>query len=163
MLEIFDRTLELMNVNVMSTTHTDLKFRHKVTVGLLAALLGVFGAHWWYLRRPYAWLVTTYSVVLLVISAFADVWWENPAFFLLYIPILNGFIEAIVWCLMSDARFDARFNPGFKRERPSGWGAILVASFTLLIGTVAFMFGIAMIVIYVWSALGWLDGLNLQG
>jgi hypothetical protein len=102
-------------------------------------------------------------VVLLVISAFADVWWENPAFFLLYIPILNGFIEAIVWCLMSDARFDARFNPGFKRERPSGWGAILVASFTLLIGTVAFMFGIAMIVIYVWSALGWLDGLNLQG
>ena len=36
-------------------------------------------------------------------------------------------------------------------------------AFTLLIGTVAFMFGIAMIVIYVWSALGWLDGLNLQG
>lgn len=163
MLEIFDCPFELMNDNVMSTTQADPKFRHKVTVGLLAALLGVFGAHWWYLRRPYAWLVTTYSMVLLVISAFADVWWENPAFFLLYIPILNGFIEAIIWCLMSDARFDARFNPGLKRERPSGWGAILVASFTLLIGTVAFMFGIAMIVIYVWTALGWLDGLNLQG
>ncbi|CAN1571305.1 hypothetical protein MCEGE14_03253 [Burkholderiaceae bacterium] len=164
MLETFDRTVELMNVNAaMSTTHADPKFRYKATVGLLAALLGIFGAHWWYLRRPYAWLVTAYSVVLLVISAFAEVWWENPAFFLLYIPILNGFIEAIVWCLMSDARFDARFNPGLKRERPSGWGAILVASFTLLIGTVAFMFGIAMIVIYVWTAIGWLDGLNLQG
>jgi len=25
------------------------------------------------------------------------------------------------------------------------------------------MFGIAMIVIYVWSALGWLDGLDLKG
>lgn len=147
----------------MSTTQTDPKFRHKVTVGLLAALLGVVGAHWWYLKRPYAWLVTTYSVVLMVLSAFAEVWWENPAFFLLFIPILNGFIEAIVWCLMSDTRFDARFNPGLKRERPSGWGAILVAAFTLLIGTVAFMFGIAMIVIYIWSALGWLEGLNLQG
>jgi uncharacterized membrane protein (DUF485 family) len=40
---------------------------------------------------------------------------------------------------------------------------VLVASFTLLIGTVAFMFGIAMIVIYVWTALGWLDGLDLKG
>jgi uncharacterized membrane protein (DUF485 family) len=40
---------------------------------------------------------------------------------------------------------------------------VLVASFTLLIGTVAFMFGIAMIVIYVWTALGLLDGLDLNG
>jgi hypothetical protein len=157
MLEIFDRS------RAMTTTHAAPKFRHKVTVGLLAALLGVVGAQWWYLKRPYAWLVTTYSVVLMVLSAFAEVWWENPAFFLLFIPILNGFIEAIVWCLMSDAKFDARFNPGLTREHPSGWGAILVASFTLLIGTVAFMFGIAMIVIYIWSALGWLEGLNLQG
>jgi uncharacterized membrane protein (DUF485 family) len=49
------------------------------------------------------------------------------------------------------------------RDKPSGWGPVLVASFTLLIGTVAFMFGIAMIVIYVWTALGWLDGLDLKG
>lgn len=147
----------------MPTTQADPKFRHKVTVGLLAALLGGVGAHWWYLKRPFAWLVTTYSVVLMGLCPFFDVWWENPAFFLLFIPILNGFIEAIVWCLMSDARFDARFNPGLKREHPSGWGAVLVAAFTLLIGTVAFMFGIAMIVIYIWSALGWLEGLNLQG
>ncbi len=148
---------------IMSSSQANPKFRHKVTLGLLAALFGVVGAHWWYLKRPYAWLVTVYSLVLMVWSAFAEVWWENPAFFLLYIPILNGFIEAIVWCLMSDARFDARFNPGLTREHPSGWGAVLVASFTLLIGTVALMFGIAMIVIYIWSALGWLDGLNLQG
>jgi len=84
MLEIFDRS------RAMTTTHAAPKFRHKVTVGLLAALLGVVGAQWWYLKRPYAWLVTTYSVVLMVLSAFAEVWWENPAFFLLFIPILNG-------------------------------------------------------------------------
>lgn len=147
----------------MSTIQADPKFRHKVTVGLLAALLGCVGAHWWYLRRPYAWLVTTISLCLMVASSFADVWWENPAFFLLFIPTLNGFFEAVIWCLMSDAKFDARFNPGLTRTTPSGWGAILVAAFTLLIGTVAFMFGIAMVVIYIWTALGWLDGLNLKG
>jgi hypothetical protein len=72
-------------------------------------------------------------------------------------------IEAIVLCLMRDERFDALYNPGLVRQKPSGWGPVLVASFTLLIGTVALMFGIAMIVIYIWSALGWLDGLDLKG
>jgi TM2 domain-containing membrane protein YozV len=147
----------------MSNIQANPKFRSKVTVGLLAALLGCVGAHWWYLRRPYAWLVTAISLGLMVASAFAEVWWENPAFFLLFIPTFIGFIEAVVWCLMSDERFDARFNPGLKRSQPSGWGAVLVASFTLLIGTVLTMFGIAMVVIYVWTALGWLDGLNLSG
>ena len=58
--------------------------------------------------------------------------------------------------------FDLFYNPGLVRQRPSGWGAVLIAIFTLLIGTVALMFGIAMIVIYVWTALGWLDGFDLN-
>ena len=138
------------------------RFRHKTTVGLLAALFGCVGAHWWYLGRRHAWMVSVLGVTLMIASAFADIWYENPAFFLLFIPILDGFIEAIVLCLMSDAKFDGFYNAGLVRERPSGWGAVLIASFTLLIGTVAFMFGIAMIVIYVWTALGWLDGFNLN-
>ena len=138
------------------------RFRHKTTVGLLAALFGCVGAHWWYLGRRHAWVVSVLGVVLMIASAFADIWYENPAFFLLFIPILDGFIEAIVLCLMSDARFDGFYNKGLVRERPSGWGAVLIAIFTLLIGTVALMFGIAMIVMYVWTALGWLDGFNLN-
>lgn len=140
----------------------DRVFLSKVKVGLLAALLGCVGAHWWYLRRPRAWMVTAIGLVLMVASGFAEVWWENPAFFLLFIPILDGFIEAIVLCLMSDARFDARYNPGLVRTTPSGWGPVLVAGFTLLIGTVALMIGIAVIVLYVWTALGWLDGFDLS-
>jgi len=101
------------------------------------------GAQWWYLGRPRAWLVTALGLLLMVASAYAPVWWENPAFFLLFIPILAGFIEAIVLCLMSDARFDARYNPGLVRSSPSGWGPVLVAGFTLLIGTVLLMIGIA--------------------
>ena len=138
------------------------RFRHKTTVGLLAALLGCVGAHWWYLGRRHAWVVSVLGVGLMVASAFADIWYENPAFFLLFIPIVDGFIEAIVLCLMSDKKFDGFYNVGLVRERPSGWGAVLIAIFTLLIGTVALMFGIAMIVIYVWTALGWLDGFNLN-
>lgn len=138
------------------------RFRHKTSVGLLAALLGCVGAHWWYLRRRHAWMVSVFGVALMVASASADIWYENPAFFLLFIPILDGFIEAIVLCLMSDKKFDGFYNKGLVRERPSGWGAVLIAIFTLLIGTVALMFGIAMIVMYVWTALGWLDGFNLN-
>ena len=137
-------------------------WRSKVKVGLLAALLGCVGAHWWYLKRPGAWLVSAIGLVLIVASGLSVVWWENIAFFLLFIPTFAGCIEAIVLCLMSDARFDARYNPGLVRIHPSGWGPVLVAGFTLLFGTIALMFGIAVIVIYVWTALGWLDGFDLS-
>jgi len=153
----------------MPETRTDnlppaakLAFRHKVPLGLLAALLGCVGAHWWYLKRPYAWLVTGVALVLMIIASQQPRWFENPAFFLLFIPTLDGFIEALVWCLMSDERFDAKLNPGLTREHPSRWGPVLVAVFTLLIGTVLLMFGIAMIVVYVWDMLGWLEGFNLN-
>ncbi|PRZ01572.1 hypothetical protein BCM14_0082 [Jezberella montanilacus] len=153
----------------MSDTRTDnisasnqSAFRNKVTLGLLAAVLGCIGAHWWYLKRPYAWLVTILSVALMIIASQQTRWFENPAFFLLFIPTLDGFIEALVWCLMSDDRFDAKLNPGLTREHPSRWGPVLIAVFTLLIGTVLLMFGIAMVVIYVWDLLGWLEGFNLN-
>jgi hypothetical protein len=164
--------IQLPEFNMTSTFKSDLsadavsaphnqRFISKVKVGLLAALLACIGAQWWYLQRPRAWLVTAIGLGLMAASAAAEVWWENPAFFLLFIPIVAGFVEAIVLCLMSDARFDARYNPGLVRKTPSGWGPVLVAGFTLLIGTVVLMFGIAVIVIYVWTALGWLDGFNL--
>lgn len=137
-------------------------FVGKVKLGLMSALFGIVGAHWWLLGRRGAWLVTLISIALMVASSFANVWWENPAFFLLLIPIVAGFIEAIVFCLMSDERFDARYNPGLIRPAASGWGPVLVAGFTLLFGTIILMFGIAMIVLYVWTELGWLDGFDLS-
>lgn len=137
-------------------------FVSKVKLGLISALFGIVGAHWWFLGRKRAWLMTAIGIVLMIASGFAKVWWENPAFFLLLIPVVAGFIEAIVFCLMSDERFDARYNPGLIRPAPSGWGPVLVASFTLLLGTIILMFGIAMIALYVWTELGWLDGFNLN-
>ena len=115
------------------TSAPERRFRNKTTVGLLAALLGCVGAHWWYLGRRHAWLVSAIGVALMIASAFAEIWYENPAFFLLFILILDGFIEAIVLCLISDIRFDGFYNPGLVRQRPSGWGVVLIAIFTLLI------------------------------
>ena len=88
-------------------------------------------------------------------------WWDTPALFVLFVPMIVGFVEAIVLCLMSDARFDARYNPGYLRERPTGWGPVIVASTSLLMGTILMLFSIAHVVLHIWKRLGWLDGLNL--
>ncbi|WP_369810226.1 TM2 domain-containing protein [Orrella daihaiensis] len=134
--------------------------RSKVMAGLLSFYGGWFGAHWFYLGRRYPWVLGVLAAVLLFLASRAEIWWDTPAMFLLFIPAIAGFIEAIVLCLTSDAKFDARYNPGFVRDKPTGWGPVLVASFGLLIGTVLTMFAIAHVVLHIWSRLGWLDGLN---
>ena len=134
--------------------------RSKVLAGLLAFYGGWFGAHWFYLGRPKPWALGLLAIVLLAIASQADVWWDTPAIFLLFIPALIGFIEAIVLCLTSDERFDARYNPGYVRTQPTGWGPVIVAATGLLLGTVLMLFGIAHVVLHIWTRLGWLDGLN---
>ncbi len=135
--------------------------RSKVLAGLLAFYGGWFGAHWFYLGRRYPWALGLLAVILLLVASRADVWWDTPAIFLLFIPAVIGFIEAIVLCLSRDEKFDARYNPGLVRERPTGWGPVLVAATSLLIGTVLLMFAIAHVVLHIWGRLGWLDGLSL--
>jgi hypothetical protein len=157
-------TSELASSAFMSTSQgaaTPGPVRSKVMAGLLAFYGGWFGAHWFYLGRRYPWVLGVLAAVLLFLASRAEVWWDNPAIFLLFIPAVAGFIEAIVLCLTSDAKFDARYNRGYVRETPTGWGPVLVASFGLLIGTVLTMFAIAHVVLHIWARLGWLDGLNL--
>ncbi|PVY68487.1 TM2 domain-containing protein [Pusillimonas noertemannii] len=132
--------------------------RSKVIVALLAAMLGVFGAHWWYLGRPRAWMVTLASCVLIVLAQFYPVWWDNPPFLLLIVPVTAGFIEALVFSLKPDAWFDARYNAGSGKTTRTGWGPVLIAIFTTLLGSSVMLFGIALIVMHVYKALGWLDG-----
>lgn len=137
------------------------RFKSKAVAGLLAFCGGGVGAHWYYLGRPRPWLLGLLALVLLGLASQAEVWWDTPAIFVLFIPILAGFIEAIVLCLMSDEKFDTRYNPGLSRQTASGWAPVLVASFGLLLGTVLMLFGIAHVVLHIWKRLGWLDGLNL--
>jgi hypothetical protein len=89
------------------------------------------------------------------------VWWDSPAFFLVFIPMIAGFIEGVVVCLFTDEKFDRVFNQGRAPAAPTGWGPVLVAILTTLVGATVGMFGIAMVVVYVYTAMGWLDGLVL--
>ncbi|GAA4331747.1 membrane protein [Pigmentiphaga soli] len=119
-------------------------FRHKALAGLLAFLLGWAGAHWWYLGRRGAWIPLLVSLVLIGTALRSPQWYFHPAFFLFLIPAVAGFIEALVLCLMPDAKFDARYNPDHDRHSHSGWPAILVAMATLAIGTAILMIGIVL-------------------
>lgn len=148
----------MMRMSTLSPA-TPRALRSKLIAALLALLLGPLGAHAWYMRRRYAWLVTTYAAVCGIVAALQPVWWDNPAFFLLFIPAIDGFIEAAVFSLMADEKFDARYNAGTPANR-TGWPHVLTALATVLIGGAASMFMLAMVVIHVYHALGWLDGLT---
>lgn len=134
------------------------RVRNKVVLGLLACLLGGLGAHWWYLGRRYAWAVTLFTVACLAIATQFPVWFDNPAFFLVFIPVIDGFIEGVVFSLMPDEKFDRLYNPGRGRITHTGVGPVLVAILGTLVGAIVGMFAIAMVVVYTWVAMGWLDG-----
>lgn len=137
------------------------RHRSKVIVALLAAVLGVFSAHWWYLGRRHAWLATLAACGLAAWAAAAPVWWDTPAFFLLAVPMTAGFIESLVFALKPDAWFDARYNPGSGQRTRTSWGPVLVAIFSTLAGSASLMFVIALVVLHVYQAMGWLDGYTL--
>lgn len=132
--------------------------RNKVVLGLLACFLGAFGAHWWYLGRRHAWLITAFTVVCLAAASQFPVWYDNPAFFLVFIPMIDGFIEGVVFSLMPDEKFDRLYHPGHGRVTHTGVGPVLVAIIGTLVGATVGMFAVAMVVVYTWVAMGWLDG-----
>lgn len=140
---------------------TPVRHRSKVTAAWLACLLGVVGAHWWYMGRRGAWMVTTFSVLMLALSRFYPVWWDNPAFLILIVPITDGFIEALVFALKPDEAFDAKYNAGSGTVTRTGWNAVIAAIITTFLGGTVLMFGIALIVVHVYTAMGWLDGYAL--
>lgn len=110
-------------------------FRHKTVAGLLAFVLGWAGAHWWYVGRRRAWLPPAFTAAVLIAA------WLRPAplpaqllYYLVLVPVVAGFVEALIFCLMSDERFDARYNAGHGRRSANGWAPVLLAMAVLLIG-----------------------------
>jgi archaellum biogenesis protein FlaJ (TadC family) len=109
-------------------------FRRKSFAALLAFLLGAFGAHRLYLGRPRWWLPLAVTALTLPLLFGVRNWYQTPAFFVLMVPVVAGFIEALVIALMPDEKFDARFNAASQRRNDSGWDAVLVAIATLMVG-----------------------------
>jgi TM2 domain-containing membrane protein YozV len=123
-----------------------MRFRHKAFAALLAFVAGALGAHRFYLGQRLGWLPLAVTLAMLPLLVGVRNWYQSPAFFVLMVPVLTGFIEALVLALMPDERFDARFNPGGGRRNDSGWDAVLVAIVTLMVGTIVLMTTIALAV-----------------
>lgn len=109
-------------------------FRRKSLAALLAFLLGGLGAHRLYLGRPRWWLPLSVTALMLPLLVGVRNWYQSPAFFVLMMPVIAGFIEALALALTPDEKFDARFNAGSERRNDSGWDAVLVAIATLMVG-----------------------------
>jgi TM2 domain-containing membrane protein YozV len=88
-------------------------FHHKFAATLLAALGGTFGLHRFYLGGPRHVLP-----------------WLYVAFSWTFVPMFAGFIEALVFALTPDEKWDARWNPGSARTSDSGWPVVLLAVLT---------------------------------
>ena len=114
-------------------------FRHKAFAALLAFLLGGVGAERLYLGMKRWWLPLVISAPMLPLLIGVANWYQTPPFFVLMVPVIAGFIHALVLALMPDERFDARFNAGSARRNRSGWNAVLVAIATLMVGATVLM------------------------
>ena len=74
--------------------------KEKLVAGILALLLGTLGIHWFYLGKSGRGL--TYLLVSVLLC------WTFIA------PLVIGiiaFVEGILFLLMSDAEFNAKYNP----------------------------------------------------
>lgn len=121
------------------------KFRHKALAALLAALAGALGLNRLYLGQALWWLPLGMTALTVPLLIGVRNWYQTPAFFILMIPVVAGFIQALAIALMPDERFDARFNAGTQRRNRSGWDAVLVAIATLAGGAIVLMTTIALL------------------
>jgi TM2 domain-containing membrane protein YozV len=127
------------------------RFRSKTITALLAFLFGTVGAHRFYLRGSrdvfgWAHVIATAlgipGVMLLVATART-----SPLGWALAVPgaisLLAAFLAAIVYGLRPDEKWDAQFNDGHARRSRSGWGVVFVVIFSLFIGALLLMAGLA--------------------
>lgn len=127
------------------------RFRSKTLTALLAFLLGSVGAHRFYLRGwrdifGWAHVIGTAlgipGVMLLMATQRASaLGWT------LAVPgaisLFAAFLAAIVYGLRPDPKWDAQFNGGHTRRSRSNWGVVFVVIFSLFIGALLLMAGLA--------------------
>jgi hypothetical protein len=121
------------------------RFRHKALAALLAAVTGALGLNRVYLGQGLWWLPLGITVGALPLLIGVRNWYQTPAFFVAMLPVVAGFLQALVLALMPDEKFDARFNRGSERRNHSGWDAVLVAIASLAVGAIVLMATISLL------------------
>ena len=121
------------------------RFRHKALAALLAALTGALGLNRVYLGQGLWWLPLGVTLGALPLLFGIRNWYQTPAFFVAMLPVVAGFLQALVLALMPDEKFDARFNRGSERRNRSGWDAVLVAIASLAVGAIVLMSTISLL------------------
>jgi len=129
---------------IASVTDRTNHFRNKAFAALLASVAGAVGANRVYLGQRLWWLPPALTAATLPFVLGVANWYQTAPFFLLMVPVVAGFIQALAIALMPDDRFDAQFNAGHARRNQSGWAAVLVAVSTLLGGGVVLVSTIAL-------------------
>jgi len=142
-----------MNVFFIRHVFNFMYFRHKAFSALLAALLGSLGVHRVYLGLRLWWLPISVTMLTLPLLIGVHNWYQTPAFFILMIPVIAGFIHALILALMPDEKFDARYNLKSARKNNSGWNAVLIAILTLGLGAIIVMTWLALLLQTVFESL----------
>ncbi|GAB3548420.1 NINE protein [Noviherbaspirillum agri] len=120
--------------------------KNKTFATFLAAMLGVIGAHRFYLQgfRDIAGWVHALAVPLALMAAL--LWPAQPAFFLalpVIISALFAAIEALVIGLTPDEKWDTNHNPGTGRPSKSGWPLATMLVLTFGVGAMGLIAVIA--------------------
>ena len=100
----------------------------------MAAFTGALGLNRLYLGQGLWWLPLGVTLIALPLLIGVDNWYQTPAFFVVMVPVIAGFIQSLFVALMPDERFDARFNAGQARRNRSGWDTVLLAVAALFVG-----------------------------
>lgn len=120
--------------------------KNKTFATLLALVLGGVGAHRFYLRGSLdkVGLLHVCSIPLagLVYGLAPEANWFFKALPLI-VSYVAGFIEALVLGVMSDEKFDAKFNAGSGKASNSGWMLAVLLVLTVMIGAVVLIGSIA--------------------
>ena len=126
------------------------QIKHKAVATWLALLGGVFGLHRFYLygfKDRWAWLFPLPTLFGLVGLQRMNALGQDDRLAWLLLPLLGislvaALLSGIVYGLMPDERWNARFNPGRAAES-SGWGAVIGVILCLFIGGTALMATVA--------------------
>lgn len=122
-------------MNPLNPPHPSPDFAPSKTVSAwLALVLGGLGVHRYYLGAAFWWI---YPLPLALCFPFLwriEDWLTHPLLLLPVAVILFSTIEAIVFALTPDAKWDARYRPAPHTPSQSGWGAVWVAIIGLMFG-----------------------------